>query len=152
MAICREKATILVFVVVKLDVIHTCSCEELVTLVHLDAERVEHGFSLLRLLDDCILLLVLFTCRCRKHSKIMLEERIVCSELHHLRVDEDKLELSRMLCIQEGCDDHIESHRLTLLCSAGNKKVRCICKVKGLHLLGDGISDSDRKFRLAVSE
>ena len=101
MTFCREKMTILVFLVVQLDVVDPSSCEELVTFVHLNAERIEHLLSLLRLLDDCVLPLILLACSHRKNCKIVLKKSIIGCELHHLRVNEDKLEFRRMLGIQE---------------------------------------------------
>ena len=83
----------------------------------------------------------------------MLQERIVWSELHCLRVNEHELQLGRMLRIQKRRNDHIKADRLTLLCSTCHKKVRSVCKIEHLDLLRKSrISYGNRKLRRAVSE
>ena len=82
----------------------------------------------------------------------MLQESIVCSKLHHLRVHKHKLQFRRMLGIQQRRNDDIKSHRLTLLGRTRNKKVRSISQVESLHFLSDCVSKGNRKFSLAVTE
>ena len=88
----REKMPFLVFGVVQFDVIDTCRRKKLIPLVHLDAERIQHILCLFRLLYDGILSFIFLADCHRKDSKIMFQERVICSELHHLRVNEDKLQ------------------------------------------------------------
>ncbi len=95
---------------------------------------------------------VLLARRKRKNGKIMLYERLICSELHHLRVYENEFKFRRMLGIQERRHYHIQSYGLALLCRSGNKEVRCISKVKNLDPLGNRISYGYRKLRLALTE
>ena len=82
----------------------------------------------------------------------MVEQLAVGRELHHLGVDEHKLELRRMLGVQQRSHYHIESHRLTLLCSTGYQKVRGIGQVKDLDLLRNGIAYGYGQFGLALAE
>ena len=57
-----------------------------------------------------------------------------------------------MLGVQQRRDYHIEAHGLTLLGGSRNKQVWRTCEVHHLELLGDGDSESDRKFELRVPE
>ena len=93
--------TVAVFVVVKLDVVHGGLAQELVSLVHLDAEGLENVIRLGRLLDNGIFSLLLLVGCGRKHCEIMMEEILVGIEFHHLRVNKDKFQLRRMLGIEQ---------------------------------------------------
>ena len=57
-----------------------------------------------------------------------------------------------MLRIEEGRNDHIQAHRLTLLGRAGYKKMRSGRKVEGLDLSGDSVTYRNRKLILGISE
>ena len=95
----REKMTVLVLLVIVLEVVDAGISQKLVSFIHLHTKRVQYLLCLLRTLYNGLLLLFLRTLSHRKNGKIMLQERIICSELHHLRVNEDELQLCRMLCV-----------------------------------------------------
>ena len=97
----RQEMTVAIFVVVKLDIVHRGLAQELVSLVHLDAEGLENVVSLSRLLDNGVFSLLLLVGCGRKHCEIMMEEILVGIEFHHLRVNEDKLQLRRVLRIEQ---------------------------------------------------
>ena len=57
-----------------------------------------------------------------------------------------------MLGIQQRGHNHVQTHGLTLLRCTGHQEVRRIGQVEHLYLLGDGIADGHRKFRLGTAE
>ena len=77
MSIGRKKVTVLIFLVVQLEIIDTGKGKKVVPFVHLYAEGIEHLLRLFRILDDCVLLFLLFARRHRQDSKIMFQERII---------------------------------------------------------------------------
>ena len=77
MTVCRKQMAVFILLVIELEVIDTGLCKKVISCIHLYAEGMKNLLRLLRLLDDCILLLLLFVSRHRKDGKIMLEERII---------------------------------------------------------------------------
>ena len=93
MSLCRKEIAILILLIIKLEVVHTCEGKKLITLIHLDTQRVQNEFRLLCILNDSMFTLILLACGHRHDGKIMLQKGVVCCKLDHLRVDEDELKL-----------------------------------------------------------
>ena len=55
-----------------------------------------------------------------------------------------------MLRIQEGRNDHVETHGFTLLGCTGHQQVRRVRQVKDLDLLGNRVTDGHGQLRLAL--
>ena len=99
-----------VFVIIELDIVDRRLAEQLVSLVHLNAERAQNRLCLGSFLDNGIGHFILFARCIRQYRQIMVQQARISRKLHHLRVYEDELELGRVLGIQEGGNQHIESN------------------------------------------
>ena len=77
MSIGRKQIPVLILLVVKFEVVHAGKGKKFITLIHLDTERIEHEFGLLRILHDCVFLLILLAGSHRHDGKIMLQESII---------------------------------------------------------------------------
>ena len=101
MAFGRKEITALVFLVIEFQVIDSGQGKQLVTLIHLDTERVKDHLRIAGFLDNGMLTLILIIGCCRHDSKIMLQELIIGCKLDHLRINEDKLEFRRMFGVEK---------------------------------------------------
>ena len=57
-----------------------------------------------------------------------------------------------MLLVEQGSDDGVQTHRLTLTGSTGNEQVRNLRQIHHEHLVGDGLTQRDRQFHLGFLE
>ena len=57
-----------------------------------------------------------------------------------------------MLGIQQRSHNHVQAHGFTLFGGTRHQKVRGVGQVEHFHLLGNGVTDGDRQFCLAVTE
>ena len=152
MSLGRKEMTLRIFFILKLYIVYSRLAEQLVSLVHLQAQRAEYLICLFRMLHYRILLLVAFACCSRHHRQIVPEQSAIGRELHHLRVYENEFQFGRMLGIQERCDYDIKPHGLALFCGSGHQKMRRVRQVEYLDLLHYCVADGYRKLRLAVAE
>ena len=152
MPVGRQELTILVFLVIVLEFVYSCKSEERIAVVHLHTERIQNVGCVLGLLDDCILCLLFLRAGRRKNSEVVFEKALVGSELDHFRVDKHKLELGRMLGIEQGRHYHIKTHGLTLLRGTRNEKVWSLREVKHLNVPRYCAAYGNRQFGLSVAE
>ena len=142
----------LVLLVVVGDLVLACAAQQLVALVHLDAEALQGEFGVLGVLHDGLCLLLFFVAGGGKYREVVLEELVVCRELDHLRVDEHELEFGRVLGVEERCDDDVEAYGLALLGGACNQEVGSVAEVEYLDLLGYRVADGHRQLVFAGAE
>ena len=57
-----------------------------------------------------------------------------------------------MLLVEQGCDDGVQTNRLTLTGSTGNEQVRNLRQIHHEHFVGDGLTQRDRQFHLGFLE
>ena len=57
-----------------------------------------------------------------------------------------------MLLVEQGCDDGVQTNRLTLTGSTGNEQVRNLRQIHHEHLVGDGLTQRDRQLHLGFLE
>ena len=57
-----------------------------------------------------------------------------------------------MLLVEQGSDDGVQTHRLTLTGGTGNEQVRNLRQIHHEHLVGDGLTQRDRQFHLGFLE
>ena len=79
--------------VVQLDVVDSGLAEKFVPVIHLYAEGAQNLLRVLRILDDGTVGLILFRARIRQYCEVVLKKLGIRRELHHLRINEDKLQL-----------------------------------------------------------
>ena len=82
-----KEVTVPELVVIELDIGDIGLAQELVTLFHLEDQRLEHLFGLICFLDDRILLFLLFIVA-GKYRKVVVKQPAVGGEFDHLGVDE----------------------------------------------------------------
>ena len=93
MAFGGKEVTVFVFLVVELYVVDHRHAEQLVSLVHLHAERLEYGVGLLGCLVDGVGDLVGLARGAGQYGKVVLQQVGIGRELDHLRVNENELQL-----------------------------------------------------------
>ena len=145
MSLLGIELTVLEQVVILNDGTDVGVLEQLVTVVHLYAERLERMDNLGGVSYDSVGFI-------GHLGQEMLDDGRVDAELHHLGVNHDKLELCRMLLVEQGCDDAVETYGLTLTGGAGYKQVRHLGQIKHEHLIGYGASKSHGKLHLAFGK
>ena len=116
------------------DVAALSGFEEVVALVHLNAQGVERAHHFLHIGDDGVL-------RIGELGQIMALNAVVKRQFHLLRVDHDEFQLRRMLAVKQRSDDGIQSYRLTLTCGTCHEDVRHLGQVEDVGLVGDGLAD-----------
>ena len=109
----------------------TCDAEQLVAVVHLDAEGLQRADYLVGIGDDSFFLV-------RQLGQIMLLQQAVEIQLDLLGVYHHKLQLTRMLCEEQRSDDGVQADRLTSTGGTCNEQVRHLGKVHEERLAGDG--------------
>ena len=82
----------------------------------------------------------------------MVRNRVINRELHFLRVDKHKLQLIRVLLVEQGSDDGIQTNRLSLTSSTRYEKMRYLRKVHHVYFVGDSFAECDRQFHLCLLE
>src|SRR5690606_723835 len=86
MSLLRTESSLDELLVVFPDVSRACFLQQIVTIIHLDAKRIERMHHLLRIGDDRIFF-------SRKLCEIMILDVTIDTKLHLLRIDEHELEL-----------------------------------------------------------
>ena len=119
---------------------------------HLLTKRTKSNVRRFRCLDHSPGLLIILRIGVLRYGQIMLHEAGIIAKLRLLGVDEHQLQLGWPLSIEEGCDNHIQANRLTLLCGTGNQKMRGIRKIEDLHVAGDLLTDGDGQFSRTGTE
>ena len=125
-------------VVVLRYVSHASLLEQRVAVVHFLGQGVERLHNLCNVGYDWFFLVRHF----RQELTLYLA---VQRELHLLRVNHHELHVSRMLGIQQRCDDGVQSDRLTLTGSTSHEHVRRLGKVEDEHLVRDSLTKSYRQ-------
>ena len=120
-------------IVIVLEVAHTGIHEQFVAVLHLDDKRVERVDDTVAVGDDDLLGIGV-----RHGREIVLEERFVGRELHHLRVHHDEFEFRRMFLIKKRSDDGVDGDGLTRSRGTGYEEVRSLGEVEHKDLVGDG--------------
>ena len=57
-----------------------------------------------------------------------------------------------MLLVEQGCDDGVQTNRLTLTGGSGNEQVRNLRQIHHEHLVGDSLTQRDRQLHLGFLE
>ncbi|CCX56345.1 unknown [Bacteroides sp. CAG:1060] len=89
----RAQLALLVSGVVQLDVVDSGLAEKFVPVIHLYTEGAQNLLRVLRILDDGTVGLILFRACIRQYCEVVLKKLGIRRELHHLRINEDKLQL-----------------------------------------------------------
>src|SRR5690606_23275046 len=133
------------FRIVLFQVSTTCILQEIVTVVHLDTERVERVDDLFGIRYDSLL-------RSGEFGEEVPLNLIEESQYYVLRIDQDKLQLRRVLFVNQGSQYHIESYRFTLTSGTRHQKVRHLCKIPYKDFIGDRLSKSNRQILVRLHE
>ena len=99
--------------VIFLDVTASRVLQELVTVVHFHTQRVQGLYYLRHVGDDGILPV-------GQLGQEVTLNRCIDGKFHLLRVDDDELQFTGVLLVEQGSHDGIQSHRLTLTCRTGH--------------------------------
>jgi hypothetical protein len=110
--------------------------EEVVTVVHLGAERVKGIDDLGNVSDDSFFSI-------REFGKIMPFYFGIDIELNHLGIDEDELEFGGMLLIEQRSDDSVQADGFTLSGGSCDEQMRHFAEVEQEYFIGDGLTESD---------
>ena len=124
--------------VIFLDVTASCVLQELVTVVHFHTQRVQCLYYLRHVGDDGILSV-------GQLGQEMAFNRRIDGKFHLLRVDDDELQFTGVLLVEQGSHDGIQSHRLTLTCRTGHQHVGRLGQIHHEHLVGNGLSECHRQ-------
>ena len=124
--------------VIFLDVTASCVLQELVTVVHFHTQRVQGLYYLRHVGNDGVLSV-------GQLGQEMAFNRRIDGKFHLLRVDDDELQLTGVLFVEQGSHDGIQSHRLTLTCRTGHQHVGRLGQIHHEHLVGNGLSECHRQ-------
>ena len=129
--------------IVLYDIAAGGGCQQLVPIVHLLTEGGEGVGGALRVGDDHLILV-----RDLCHEELLHPG--VHAKLDHLRVDHHKLQLRWMLLVEQGHDDRIESHRLSLSRSTRHEEVGYLSEVKEQDIIRDRATECHRELHLRL--
>ena len=138
MAVVRVQPALDEFAVVLLEVAAAGFFQQVVPLVHLDAERVEGRDDLRDVRDDGVLF-------ARQLREVVALDVVEQREFHLLRVDEHELELRRVLAVEQADEDGVEAHRLALTGGAGHQEVGHFGQIKDERLVRNRLADGHRQ-------
>ena len=130
-------------VVVLRNLAHLRNLQQVVALIHLDAERVERAHHLLHVSDDGLLAV-------RQLGQVVPLDLAVERQLHLLGVDHHKLQLRRMFLVEQRRDDGIQAHRLTRTRGTCHQQVGHLGQVGHKGLVRDGLAQRHRQRHLAA--
>ena len=81
-----------------------------------------------------------------------MRNSIICTELHHLRVDHNQLDLRRLRLIEDTHDQGVDADRLTGTGRSGDQKMRHLGQIGHHDLPADILTHGKSQFRLKVPE
>ena len=131
--------------VVFLDVAAGGHAQQAVAVVHLDGERLQGLDHLVGIGDDGLAIAGYL-------GQIMVFDIFVDAELDHFRIDQHDLELGRVLLVEQGSDDGVQTYRLALAGGTGYQQVRHLAQVEGEHFVHDGLAQHNRQVVFAFLE
>ena len=131
--------------VVLLEVAALGILEQLVPLVHFEAQRLDGPDHLAVVGDDRLFAV-------RQLGEVVALDVVEEGQFHLLRIHQDKLELARVLLVEQGDQHRVEAHGFTLTGGTGHEHVRHLGQVEDVRLVGDGLSNGDGQGRIAVLE
>ena len=134
--------------VVLLDISCSRNLQEIIAVIHQFTQGVQGLDHLGNVCDDGFLFLII---RWNLRHEVV-HNRCIDAELYLLRIDEHELQFVRMFLIEQGSDDGIQSNRLTLSCSTGNKQVRDLGQIHHEHIIGNGLTQCDRQIHGSLAE
>ena len=148
MAVVRVELALAELLVVLLHVPCMSFLQEVVAVVHLDAKALERLYHLVHIGDDGLLHVFVAFHLCQE----MVHDGSIEAELHLLRVDHHELQLSRMLLVEERCEDDVQSDRLALTRCTRHEQVRHLGEVGHKDLVRDGLAQSHRQLVVGLLE
>ena len=148
MPVVRVELAVAELLIILLDVFGVGFLQQVVAVVHLEAKALKRLNDLIDVCDNGLfLVLVAFHL-----SQEVVDDGAVEVELHLLRVNHNQLQLCRMLLVEQGCDDGVQSDGFTLSCSACHKQVRHLCEVGNEDFVGDGLAERHRQLVVGLLE
>ena len=110
--------------------------EEVIALVHFDAERVQRRHHLGRVCDDGFF-------RIGQLRQVMPLNVVEERQFHFFGIDEYEFQLRWVLPVKQAHQHRIQSHRFTLTGCTRHEEVGHFGQIKYVRLIGDGLADGN---------
>ncbi len=133
------------FLVVLLDVANHGILQQLVAVVHFDTQRIQRVNDLGGIRNDGLV-------RVRKFGQEVALNLVVERQFYFLGVYEDKLHFRRVLLVEDGGQQGVQTYRLALARSTRHEQVGHLGQIRHKNLVANGLAQRHRKVHRGVLE
>ena len=148
MSVLRIQLTVLELLVVFLYVSRSGLLQQIITGIHLHTEALKCLDNFVDICNDGLFRTFVAFYLCQE----VVDYWIINAKLHLLRVNHYKFQFSRMLLVQQRCNDGIQSYRFTLTRGTCNQQVRHLGQVNHKDLVGNGLAECHWQFEIRLLE